>query len=55
MPTLDRPKNRRCDPGTDQAEYANFAEYEEAKDAWNRQEAIREFQESSAKTAKNGQ
>ena len=31
--------------------FKNFAEYEDAKDAWLRQETIREFNESSAKTA----
>lgn len=31
--------------------FKNFAEYEDAKDAWLRQETIREFNETSAKTA----
>ncbi len=49
MPGSDRPKIDDVDPKTGNAKYANFAEYEQAKDAWNRQEAIREFQESLAK------
>lgn len=48
MPILDKPKIDDVDPDTGRAKFANYGEYEEVKDAWNRQEAIREFQNSSA-------
>jgi hypothetical protein len=48
VPISDRPKIDDLDPKTGQHKYANFAAYEQAKDAWSRQEAIREFRESLA-------
>lgn len=45
-----RPKIDDVDPKTGKAKYASYAEFDEAKDKWNRDEAIREFQESSTKT-----
>lgn len=45
-----KPKIDDIDPQTHQPKYKTFADYEEAKDAWNRQEAIREFTESSQKS-----
>jgi hypothetical protein len=54
MPILGRPEIDDVDPRTGEPKYANYAEYEEAKDAWTRQEAIREFQESSARRPKAG-
>lgn len=45
-----KPKIDDVDPKTSQPKYKTFAEYEEAKDEWNRKEAIREFQETTAKT-----
>lgn len=46
-----RPKIDDVDAKTGKPKFKNFAEYEEAKDAWNRKEAIREFQETSARSA----
>jgi hypothetical protein len=45
-----KPKIDDLDPKTNQPKYKTFADYEEAKDSWNRQEAIREFTESSQKS-----
>lgn len=45
-----RPKLDDVDPKTGKAKYGSYAEFDEAKDAWNRAEAIREFQETSTKT-----
>ena len=45
-----KPKIDDVDPTTKQPKYKNYAEYEDAKDAWLRQETIREFNESQAKT-----
>ena len=46
-----RPKIDDLDPKTGKAKFANWQEYEDAKDEWNRKEAIREFQETSTKSA----
>jgi hypothetical protein len=48
----NKPKIDEVDPATDKPKYANFAEYEDAKDAWLRQETIREFQALKAKQEK---
>lgn len=45
-----KPKIDDVDPTTKQPKYKNYAEYEDAKDAWLRQETIREFNESQAKS-----
>lgn len=45
-----RPKLDDVDPKTGKPKYSTYADYEAAKDDWNRKEAIREFQETSAKT-----
>lgn len=45
-----RPKLDDVDPKTGKAKFATYAEFDEAKDAWNRAEAIREFQETSTKS-----
>lgn len=45
-----KPKIDDIDPKTNQLKFKTYAEYEDAKDAWLRQETIREFQEQSAKT-----
>lgn len=50
-----KPKLDDVDPKTGKPMYKNFAEYEDAKDTWLRQETIREFQEASAKTAREQQ
>jgi hypothetical protein len=49
IPILETPQIDDIDPESGETKYANFAEYEEARDAWNRQEAIREFHETTAK------
>ena len=46
-----KPKIDDVDPKTGQPKFKTYGEYEDAKDEWLRKEAIREFQESSAKTA----
>ncbi len=50
--TAPKPKIDDIDPKTGKPRYANYNEYEDAKDAWLKQDAIREFQETSAKTAR---
>jgi hypothetical protein len=45
-----KPKIDDVDAKTGKPKYKNFSEYEDAKDAWLRQETIREFQETTAKT-----
>ncbi len=40
------------DPKTNQPKFKTFAEYEDAKDQWLQDEAVRKFQETSSKTAK---
>ena len=50
-----RPKIDDVDPKTGKAKFANYGEYEDARDAWNRQQAIREFQETSQKTERERQ
>jgi len=50
-----KPKIDDVDPKTNQPKYKSYADYEEAKDAWNRQEAIREFQQTSEKSAQERQ
>src|ERR1700688_296938 len=47
-----KPKIDDVDEKTGKPKYKNFAEYEDAKDNWLRQETIREFQETSAKSAR---
>lgn len=47
-----KPKIDDQDPKTGKAKYASYAEYEDAKDNWLRQDTIREFQETSAKSAR---
>lgn len=49
--TAGKPKLDDIDPKTKQPKYKNYAEYEDAKDAWLRQEAIREFRQESERTA----
>jgi hypothetical protein len=44
-----RPKIDDVDPKTGKPKYANWAEYEEAKDTWLRKQTIREFQETTAR------
>lgn len=46
-----KPKIDDIDPKTKQPKYKTYAEYEDAKDTWLRQETLREFSESQAKTA----
>jgi hypothetical protein len=41
-----RPKIDDVDAKTGKPKFKNFAEYEEAKDAWNRKETLREFQDT---------
>lgn len=45
-----RPQIDDVDPKTGKAKYATYAEYENARDEWNRKQTIREFQETSAKS-----
>jgi hypothetical protein len=52
---VPKPKIDDLDPKTNQPKFKSYAEFEEAKDTWNRQEAIREFQETSAKTQREQQ
>ena len=46
-----KPKIDDIDPKTKQPKYKTYADYEDAKDTWLRQETLREFSESQAKTA----
>ena len=46
-----KPKIDDIDPKTKLPKYKTYAEYEDAKDTWLRQETLREFSESQAKTA----
>ena len=46
-----KPNIDDVDPKTGKPRFANWKEYEDAKDKWNREEARREFQEESSKTA----
>lgn len=48
--TTAKPKIDDIDPKTKQPKFKTYAEYEDAKDAWLRQEAIREFREESSRT-----
>jgi hypothetical protein len=50
-----KPKLDDIDPKTNQPKYRNYAEYEDAKDAWLRQETIREFNETTAKTQRESE
>ena len=45
-----KPKIDDVDAKTGKAKYSNFAEYEDAKDAWLKTETLREWQETQAKT-----
>jgi hypothetical protein len=45
-----KPKIDDVDPKTGKAKYASYGEYEDAKDQWLSDEAVRKFQETSAKT-----
>jgi len=45
-----KPKIDDVDPKTQKPLYKTFADYEDAKDAWLRQETIREFNETQART-----
>lgn len=45
-----RPKLDDLDPKTGKPKYATYADYEAAKDQWLQDEAIRKFQETSAKS-----
>jgi hypothetical protein len=45
-----KPKIDDVDPKTGKPKYATYAEYEDAKDQWLQDEAVRKFQESSSKT-----
>lgn len=45
-----KPKIDDVDPKTKQPKYKTFAEYEDAKDAWLEDNAVRKFQETSQKT-----
>ena len=47
---IPKPKIDDVDPKTGKAKYKNFGEYEDAKDAWLADEAVRKFQETSQKT-----
>ena len=46
-----KPKIDDLDPKTKLPKFKTYAEYEDAKDTWLRQETLREFSESQAKTA----
>jgi hypothetical protein len=46
-----KPKIDDVDEKTGKPKYANYGEYEDAKDQWLQDEAVRKFQETSAKTA----
>ena len=46
-----KPKIDDVDEKTGKAKYANYSAYEDAKDQWLQDEAVRKFQETSAKTA----
>lgn len=50
-----KPKLDDIDPKTNQPKYKNYAQYEDAKDAWLRQETIREFNETTAKTQRESE
>ena len=45
-----KPKIDNVDPQTNKPKYKTYGEYEDAKDAWLRQDTLREFNESQAKT-----
>lgn len=45
-----KPKIDDVDPKTGKPKYASYADYEDARDEWNRKEAVREFQETSTKS-----
>jgi len=45
-----KPKIDDLDAKTGKPKYASYGEFDEAKDTWNRQEAIREFQKSSTES-----
>ncbi|HEY1800083.1 MAG TPA: hypothetical protein VGG46_04035 [Terriglobales bacterium] len=47
-----KPKIDDVDAKTGKPKYSSYAEFDDAKDEWNRKEAVREFNETSAKTAK---
>lgn len=50
-----KPKIDDVDAKTGKAKYANFAEYEDAKDSWLSDEAVRKFQETTAKTTRESE
>jgi hypothetical protein len=50
-----KPKIDDVDATTGKAKYANYAAYEDAKDTWLREDTIRQFQETSAKTTREQQ
>lgn len=45
-----KPKIDDVDSKTGKAKYATYDEFQDARDEWNRKEAVREFTETSAKT-----
>jgi len=50
-----KPKIDDVDSKTGQPKYKTYADYEDARDEWLRKDTLREFQETSAKTAKEQQ
>jgi hypothetical protein len=53
--TAPKPKIDDVDSKTGKAKYANFAEYEDAKDSWLSDEAVRKFQETTAKSTRDSE
>lgn len=45
MPISESPKIDDVDPQTGKPKYANFAEYQDARDKWNRAETLRELRQ----------
>jgi hypothetical protein len=50
-----KPKIDDVDPKTGKPKFATYQDYEDARDDYNRKEAIREFQETSSKSAREQQ
>lgn len=50
-----KPRIDDVDPKTNQPRFKTYADYEEAKDAWISEDAVRKVEEKSAKTAKEQQ